>query len=134
MLKALRSRLSYSNVVSTLCLFMLLGGVAYAGAKLAANSVGTKQLKNGAVTLKKINKKAQSELRGAVGPKGDPGKEGKKGDKGAKGSPGDPGDPGAPGTPGVGVAALFGSGADGNAMVSGPTGNTLVRDMYFNNL
>jgi hypothetical protein len=130
MLKALRSSLTYSNVVSTICLFLLLGGVAYAASQLPKDSVGTKQLQNGAVTLKKINKKAQSKLRGAVGPKGDPGKEGKKGDKGAKGSPGDPG---APGTPGVGVAALFGSGADGNATLSG-AGNTLSRDTYYDNL
>jgi hypothetical protein len=130
MLKALRSSLTYSNVVSTLCLFMLLGGVAYAASQLAPNSVGTKELKNGAVTLKKINKKAQSKLRGAVGPKGDSGKEGKEGKKGAKGSTGNPG---APGTPGVGVAALFGSGADGNATLSG-TANTLSRDTYYNNL
>ena len=35
-----RPRLSYANVVSTLCLFLLLGGGAYAATKLAKNSVG----------------------------------------------------------------------------------------------
>ncbi len=44
----LRQRLSYANVMSTLCLFLLLGGVAYA-ATLPRNSVGTRQLKPRAV-------------------------------------------------------------------------------------
>ena len=51
----MRSRLTYANVISTLCLFLLLGGgAALAAGKLATNSVGTKQLKNGAVTGAKI--------------------------------------------------------------------------------
>jgi hypothetical protein len=47
-----RHHLSYANVVSTLCLFIVLGGTAWAA--VAANSVGTRQLKNGAVTSPKI--------------------------------------------------------------------------------
>jgi hypothetical protein len=50
----LRPHLTYANVVSTLCLFVLLGGVAYAGIKLPANSVGTKQLKPSAVNGDKV--------------------------------------------------------------------------------
>jgi hypothetical protein len=49
-----RPRLTYSNVVSTICLFLLLGGAAWAAPKLAKNSVGTRQLKNGAVTGAKV--------------------------------------------------------------------------------
>jgi hypothetical protein len=49
MLKRLRPKLSYSNVVSTLCLFLLLGGGAYAAAKLPKNSVGSPQIKKNAV-------------------------------------------------------------------------------------
>jgi hypothetical protein len=55
-MKRARSKLTYSNVVSTLCLFLLLGGGAAFAAKtmLPKNSVGTKQLKNEAVTAAKI--------------------------------------------------------------------------------
>jgi hypothetical protein len=53
--ESLRGKLTYANVVSTLCLFLLLGGgAAYAGSQLGKNSVGGKQLKRGAVTAAKI--------------------------------------------------------------------------------
>jgi hypothetical protein len=51
---SLRKHLTYANVVSSLCLFMLLGGVAYAGTQLAKGSVGTNQLKAEAVTKGKL--------------------------------------------------------------------------------
>jgi hypothetical protein len=47
----LRSHLTFSNLASCLALFVALGGSAYA---LQANSVGTRQLKNGAVTNAKL--------------------------------------------------------------------------------
>jgi hypothetical protein len=47
-------RLTYANVVSTLCLFVLLGGGALAASRLAKNSVGSRQLKKGAVRTAKI--------------------------------------------------------------------------------
>src|SRR5262245_25792513 len=50
----LRPRLSYANVVSTACLFVLLGGAAYAAVELPKNSVGKKQLKKNAVTGIKV--------------------------------------------------------------------------------
>lgn len=56
-------RLTYSNVVSTICLFLLLGGGAYAATQLPRNSVGTKQLKKGAVTKAKIQKKTLKALQ-----------------------------------------------------------------------
>ena len=48
MLAGIRSRLTYANVVSTLCLFILLGAGAYA-AGLAPNSVKSKHIKDGHV-------------------------------------------------------------------------------------
>jgi hypothetical protein len=48
------SRLTYANVVSTICLFLLLGGAAWAATALPKNSVGTPQLKNNAVTGAKV--------------------------------------------------------------------------------
>lgn len=51
----LRRHLSYANVVSTICLFLALGGVAYAGTKLAKGSVGVNQLKAEAVTKPKLH-------------------------------------------------------------------------------
>ena len=43
-----------SQAVAYLALFVALGGTSYAAFSLPANSVGTKQLRNGAVTSKKI--------------------------------------------------------------------------------
>jgi hypothetical protein len=44
------------NVVAYLALFIALGGTSYAAVNLPAGSVGTKQLRNGAVTNKKLAK------------------------------------------------------------------------------
>lgn len=51
----MRPRLTYANVMVTILAFIVLGGGAYAAAgKLAKNSVGKPQIKNGAVTRGKI--------------------------------------------------------------------------------
>jgi hypothetical protein len=48
-------RFTYANVVSSICLFLLLGGAtAFAASHLGKNSVGTKQLKKNAVTGAKV--------------------------------------------------------------------------------
>jgi hypothetical protein len=53
-MKTLRPhRPSPALVVATVALIVALGGTAYAGLSIPKNSVGTKQLKNGAVTTKK---------------------------------------------------------------------------------
>lgn len=49
----MRRHLSYANVVSTLCLFALIGGGAYA-AGLGKNSVRSKQIKDGQVKARDI--------------------------------------------------------------------------------
>jgi hypothetical protein len=53
----LRSKLTYSNVIATIALFVALGGAAVA-ARLPAKSVGPKQLKRGAVTTSALRKGA----------------------------------------------------------------------------
>jgi hypothetical protein len=58
-MKRFLPRLTYANVVSTLCLFLLLGGAsALAATQLAKNSVGTKQIKKSAVVTAKIKNAA----------------------------------------------------------------------------
>jgi hypothetical protein len=66
MRKRLRPKLSYSNVIASLALFVALGGVAVA-AGLPKNSVGPNQLKRGSVTGAKIRKGAVT--AGKLGPK-----------------------------------------------------------------
>lgn len=51
-------RLTYANVMSSIAVFLVLGGAAFAAAQLPKNSVGKKQLKNGAVTTAKLKKNA----------------------------------------------------------------------------
>ena len=84
-----RDKLTYANVISTLCLFLLLGGGAYAAATLPKNSVGAKQIKNGSITGKKIKKgtidagkltpAAVASLKGAKGDTGAVGPQGPRG-------------------------------------------------------
>jgi hypothetical protein len=64
-----RLRLTYANVVSTICLFVVLGGGAYAAAKvvLPKNSVGTTQIKKEAVATAKIKANAVNGAKVADG-------------------------------------------------------------------
>jgi hypothetical protein len=58
-LKQIRKRLTYANVMSSIAVFLILGGAsAIAAGQLGKNSVGSKQLKSNAVTTKKIKKNA----------------------------------------------------------------------------
>jgi hypothetical protein len=66
MLRKLRSRLSYANVMATVAVFIALGGSTYAALSLPKNSVGTKQLKNGAVTNQKLRNGAVTGLKLAL--------------------------------------------------------------------
>jgi hypothetical protein len=84
-MKLPRPRLTYANVISTLCLFLLLGGAAYAATTLPANSVGARQLRKRAVTPAKLSPAAVKALSGTAGPEGP---RGPKGDNGDRGEPG----------------------------------------------
>lgn len=54
-MKQIRKRVTYANVMSSIAVFLVLGGgAAFAAGKLGKNSVGSKQLKVNAVTETKI--------------------------------------------------------------------------------
>ena len=126
MIDRARSKLTYANVISTLCLFLVLGGgAAFAAGQLAPNSVGTKQLKNAAVTGPKIKRasieatkltqlaistlqgqKGPRGAKGATGAKGSNGATGAKGERGATGPQGPLGPQGAAGNPGAFATVL----------------------------
>jgi hypothetical protein len=98
MLRRVRSRLTYSNVVASMALFVALGGVSYAAATLPKNSVGSSQIKKNAVTAAKVKDRSltgadiknksltAADFNGSVG--GPAGPQGPKGDAGATGATG----------------------------------------------
>ena len=58
-MNAVRKRLTYANVMSSIAVFLVLGGAtAFAASQLGKNSVGPKQLKKNAVTAAKVKKNA----------------------------------------------------------------------------
>jgi hypothetical protein len=75
-----------SNVIAYLALFVAIGGTSYAAVSLPAGSVGTRQLRRGAVTLRKVSKQAQQALKGNRGPTGPKGPTGATGATGAAGA------------------------------------------------
>lgn len=81
-MRSLGSRLTYANVTVTIALFVALGGTSYAAFSLPAGSVGTKQLKNGAVTRAKLAHGLQQGVRGPQGPAGPQGANGPQGPPG----------------------------------------------------
>ena len=118
-MRGLLARLTYANVMSSLAVFVVMGGGAYAGATVASNSVGVAQLKANAVNSAKVKdgsllakdfkagqlpagKQGPAGATGATGPAGATGATGPAGQTGAAGEPGvagakgDAGDPTAP--------------------------------------
>ena len=84
MLRKLRGRLTYANVVSTLCLFVVLGGSSYAAVKLGKNAVRARNIAPNAVRTRKVKNGSllAKDFKAGQLPKGD------KGDKGDTGPPG----------------------------------------------
>lgn len=88
-MKTIRERLSYANVTATLALFLALGGTSYA-LTLPRNSVGSQQIrakavgagelrtgsvrssdvKDRALGVRDLSRRARASLRGAAGPAG----------------------------------------------------------------
>jgi hypothetical protein len=105
--------LSPGLVVACVSLVVALGGVSYAAGVLPANSVGAKQIRASAVSLKKLSPAARSALKGQKGDTGDAGPAGPKGDQGDPGLVGPTGPTGAAGA----------TGATGPAGPAGPKGD-----------
>ncbi len=135
-MKRFRFQPTYSNVVATMALFFALAGGAWAATQLPKESVGSAQLKNGAVTPGKLSAAAKSGMtgargeagpQGALGPRGNEGPRGESGSDGATGpqgvrgatgatgAKGDRGEPGEPGERGI-------TGQTGSTGLQGPTG------------
>jgi hypothetical protein len=126
------------NAVAYLALFLALGtGGAYAASQLGTNSVGTMQLRRGAVTSSKV-RDGSLQVRDfapgqlPAGLRGPVGEEGPRGPEGDAGEPGAEGQVGPAGPEGAGVASLFGDGSDGDVTIDSET--ELSRDMYYDDL
>jgi hypothetical protein len=97
-MKSVRKRLTYANVMSSIAVFLVLGGAtAFAASSLGKNTVGAKQLKKHAVTLAKISPSAKAALTGAAGARGATGATGATGTAGTAGAAGTKGKEGEPG-------------------------------------
>ena len=93
-------------IVALAALIVALSGTAYAATQLPRNSVGSAQIKAGAVKTTKLASDVKAKLNkvGARGPKGD---KGEQGERGLQGAPGQDGAPGAPGQPGQNGSVNF---------------------------
>lgn len=91
-MKRLRGKLTYANVMVTILAFVVLcGGAAVAAVELGRNTVGTKQLKRGAVTSAKVKDRSllPKDFAKAFGaPIGRPSPPGPAGPQGPPGPPG----------------------------------------------
>src|SRR3954449_6098275 len=95
MKKRLAKKLTFANLMSMTAVFIALGGSAIAFTQLPKDSVGARQIKDGAVRSAEVkdfslqaNDFAKGSLpAGATGPKGDPGPQGPAGPAGNAGTP-----------------------------------------------
>jgi hypothetical protein len=88
----LKERLTFANVTASLALFIALGGTSYAAITLPRNSVGTNQLRTGAIRsvdvkdrsleARDLSVKARRFLKGQKGERGDRGPAGDAGQSG----------------------------------------------------
>jgi hypothetical protein len=104
----LRRHLSPALVISCLALLAAVGGTGYAAIKLPPGSVGTKQLKNGAVVASKVKPRSLLARNFKPGqlPRGPRGAQGLAGAAGPQGPGGPQGPAGAKGDP---ATRLFGT-------------------------
>ena len=141
-------KFSYANVISSLALFIALGGVSYAAVKLPRNSVGALQIKANAVSGGKVKDGSLTDrdlapgtiLQGLTGSSGTPGvngSNGAKGDKGDQGIQGLQGNQGIQGIQGIQGPAgtgtnFFGASAADSSQTTngGHVGITLATELF----
>lgn len=94
--------ITYANVVSTLALFVALGGASYAAVKLPAGSVGHAQVRASAITSAQVRDHTlqSRDFKAGALKAGTPGPQGPQGPAGERGPQGPAGDPAAALTPG----------------------------------
>jgi hypothetical protein len=81
----MRRHLTYANVMATIGVFLALGGASYAAIKLPANSVGSRQIKDGAIASADIKNHTikPGDFKGGL-PRGQQGPKGERGPAAAK--------------------------------------------------
>jgi hypothetical protein len=134
MLRKILSHLTYANAVSSMALFLAVGGVSYAAITLPKNSVGAAQIKKNAVTAAKVRngsltpndfKKGQL----PAGTRGGQGPQGARGPSGARGATGSSGVSGAHVVSGA-TTTIVAAGDPGTATVTCPAGEHVLSGNY----
>ena len=105
----IRSQLTYANVVSTLCLFVLFGGTAYAAVKITGKNIKDGSLtgadiKNNSLTGTDVKNLGAGDFKGGALPTGP---RGPIGPQGPTGSQGPTGPEGPTGPQGPGAKRIF---------------------------
>ena len=131
MLRRVRQRLTYGNVVSSMALFIALGGTSYA-LTLPRNSVGSQQIRGNAVRASEVRSGAvrSSEVKDRSLGVRDLSVAARRSLRGQTGAPGTPGPVGPPGPPGVTYRAAVNSGGDTLRANGGATTSTRGTNEY----
>jgi hypothetical protein len=133
MLRGLRSRLTYANVMATLAVFIALGGTSVAAVSLKRGSVKEKHIASNAVTSPKVKNGSLllEDFRLGQLPKGENGDAGARGAQGEQGRPGSQGEQGAQGERGLqGLQGEQGVGVQGEQGRQGERGPGAVKIVF----